>query len=128
LMNTCVAICLILAIYFIKKGDFLKHRALILTGMLFSCFFLVSYVLYHFTTPETIYCKIGWSRYVYYFFLITHIVLAGVSLPFILFTFVRGFTFQVDKHKRMARWVFPVWLYVAISGPICYIMLKPCYL
>ena len=69
----------------------------------------------------------GWLRTVYLLLLITHVALAGLILPFILLTFNRAFTNQFDRHKKMARWVFPLWLYVAISGPICYLLLMPYY-
>jgi putative membrane protein len=128
LLNTLVSICLLAALYFIKKKDWVNHKKSIYGAMTFSGLFLVGYVLYHFTTEETVFCKEGLIKTVYYFFLITHIVLAGLSLPFILITFSRGFTFQVEKHKILARWVFPIWLYVAVTGPVCYLMLKPCYL
>lgn len=128
ILNTLVTICLLTALYYIKKKDIAKHRKAIYGAMLFSGLFLLCYVLYHFTTVETTFCKEGTIRYVYYFFLITHVVLAGVSLPFILLTFTRGFTYQVAKHRKMARWVFPVWLYVAMTGPVCYLLLKPCYI
>jgi putative membrane protein len=128
MLNTLVAICLVLALYFVKRKDIVNHKRSIYSALIFSALFLVCYVLYHFTTVETTYCKEGLIRNVYYIFLITHIVLAGISLPFILLTFSRGFTFQVEKHKKMARWVYSVWLYVAITGPLCYLMLKPCYI
>lgn len=127
-LNTLVAILLLVALYFVKQGNIDRHRQAIFGAMAASALFLVCYVLYHFTTEETRYCGEGIMRTVYYFFLITHIVLAGISLPFILFTFVRGLTYQVTLHKSMARWVFPLWLYVAVTGPIVYLMLKPCYL
>lgn len=126
-MNTCAAICLIVALYFIKRKNIVAHQYSIYAAMGFSFLFLLSYVGYHFTTEETTFCREGNIRYVYYFFLITHVVLAAVSFPFILFTFVRGYTGQVEKHKKLARYVFPVWLYVAVSGPICYLFLAPCY-
>jgi len=128
ILNTLVSISLLFALYFVLKKDIINHRRAIFSAMILSALFLTCYVLYHFTTVETIYCKEGGIRIVYYILLISHIILAGISLPFILFTFVRGFTFQVAKHKKMARWVYPIWLYVAVSGPICYLMLKPCYL
>lgn len=127
LLNTLVTICLALAFYFIKRKNVKAHTRSVYTAMILSILFLVVYVLYHFTTPETTYCKEGAIRYVYFFILITHIVLAGGIFPFILFTFIRGFTGQVQKHRKMAKWVFPLWFYVAISGPIVYLMLKPCY-
>jgi putative membrane protein len=126
IFNTIVAIFLILAIIFIKKGDYITHKWMIMGAITFSALFLVCYVLYHFTTQETIYC--GEFKGLYYSLLISHIILAGVSLPFIMITFSRGITMQVQIHKKMARWVFPVWLYVAVSGPLCYLMLKPCYI
>lgn len=127
-LNSMVSVCLLAALYFIKRKDITNHKRAIFAALAFSALFLLCYVLYHFTTEETRFCQEGLIRNVYYFLLITHIILAGISLPFILITFTRGFTYQVDKHKKMARWVYPIWLYVAITGPICYLMLKPCYL
>jgi len=109
--------------------------------MIFSTLFLLSYVVYHFTTPETLYsdfnhdfnvtdeekARSGSLRTIYFTFLASHILLAAISLPFILFTYIRGFTGQVEKHKKMAKYVWPVWFYVAVTGPICYFMLKPFY-
>jgi len=125
--NTCAAICLIMAIVFIKQKKIIAHRNMIFGAMLFSFFFLLSYVVYHFTTPETKFCKQGTIRTIYFFILITHIVLAGLSLPFILLTFSRGISFMTEKHKKMARWVYPIWLYVMVTGPVVYLMLRPCY-
>lgn len=127
IFNTLVALCLIMALYFVKSKQIERHKKAIFGAMTFSALFLIGYVLYHFTTVETTYCKEGFIKTVYYFLLISHIILAGISLPFILLTFTRGFTYQVEKHKKMARWVFPIWLYVAITGPLCYLMLQPCY-
>jgi len=125
--NVVVAIALLFALYFIKQKNIQAHRNSIFVAMGFSFLFLLSYVAYHFTTEETTFCMEGGIRTVYFILLISHIVLAGVSLPFILFTFIRGFTYQVEKHKTLARWVWPIWFYVAVSGPICYFMLRPCY-
>lgn len=126
-INTIVALFLLAALYFIKRKNIDKHKQMIFGAISFSALFLLGYVLYHFTTVETSYCKDGVIRYVYYFILITHIILAGISFPFILFTFIKGYTFQVEKHKRMAKWVWPVWFYVAVTGPITYLFLSPCY-
>lgn len=126
-LNTCTAIVLLMAYYFIRNKRIERHRMMIYVAMGLSFVFLVCYVLYHFTTPETLYCGEGWMRTLYFTILITHIVLAAVIFPFVLFTFIRGFTGQYARHRRMARWVFPIWLYVAISGPIVYLMLSPCY-
>lgn len=127
ILNTLCALSLMMAVFFIKRKNITIHKRMIYAAMVFSALFLVGYVVYHFTTVETKYCGEGIKRGIYFFILISHIVLAGLSLPFILLTFIRGYTWQVDKHKRLARWVYPVWLYVAITGPLVYIMLAPCY-
>lgn len=125
--NIVVALFLVAALYFVKKKNIKAHRNAIFGAMIFSALFLLSYVMYHFTTEETRYCFQGFSRTIYFIILISHIILAGISLPFILLTFSRGISFTTVKHKKMARWVYPVWLYVAITGPVAYFMLRPCY-
>lgn len=126
-LNALCAVILLFAFYFIKNKQVENHRRAIYAAMACSALFLISYVLYHFTTPETTYKGQGVVRTVYFFFLITHVVLAGVILPFILLTFTRAYTNQFERHRKMARWVFPLWLYVAVTGPICYLMLRPYY-
>ncbi len=126
-LNALTALILVYALWAIKRKDIQAHRRAIYAAMVCSVLFLLSYVLYHFTTPETRYGGEGWLRYVYFFLLITHIVLAAVTLPFILLTFIRAYTGQFERHKKMSRWVFPLWLYVAVTGPICYLMLRPYY-
>lgn len=127
ILNTFCALSLMAAVFFIKRKNIIMHRRMIYASMVFSALFLVCYVLYHFTNVETKYCGEGIKKTVYFIILITHIILAGLSLPFILLTFIRGYTFQVEKHKKMAKWVYPIWLYVAMSGPVVYFMLAPCY-
>ncbi|MCS7035881.1 MAG: DUF420 domain-containing protein [Saprospiraceae bacterium] len=126
-LNALTAVVLLAALWFIKQKNVQAHRRAIYIAMACSVLFLLSYVLYHFTTPETRYGGEGALRFVYFFLLITHVVLAAAILPFILLTFNRAYTGQFERHKRMARWVFPIWLYVAITGPICYLMLRPYY-
>jgi len=141
LFNSLVAVALLAALYYIKQKNVAAHQRMINTAMIFSTLFLLSYVVYHFTTPETLYsdfnhdfnvtdeekARSGSLRTIYFTFLASHILLAAISLPFILFTYIRGFTGQVEKHKKMAKYVWPVWFYVAVTGPICYFMLKPFY-
>jgi putative membrane protein len=127
LLNSLAAVSLLFALYYIKLKNKLMHQRFIYGAFGLSVLFLLSYVVYHFTTEETRYCMEGSIRYVYFFFLITHVVLAALILPFILFTFIRAYVGDFERHKKMARWVYPIWLYVAITGPICYLMLKPCY-
>jgi putative membrane protein len=127
IINSLVALVLLLALYFIKNKNIKAHQRSINVAMVLSLFFLLFYVLYHFTNYETKYCGEGLSKTIYFIVLISHIILAGVSLPFILMTWIRGFTGQITKHRKMTKWVFPVWFYVAITGPIVYLMLAPCY-
>lgn len=126
-LNTIVAICLIAALVMIKLKNVVAHQRLINLAMACSGLFLLCYVAYHITSGETSYGGTGISRTVYLALLISHIVLAAVSLPFILYTYLYAFTNQFDKHRQMTRWVFPMWLYVAITGPVCYLMLRPYY-
>jgi len=126
-LNALTAILLVLALWQIKRKNIENHKRLMMSAIFTSALFLLGYVLYHFTTPETKYCGVGTIRYFYFFLLITHIILAGAILPFILLTFNRGLLMMTDRHKKFARWVFPLWLYVAISGPVIYMMLAPCY-
>ena len=126
-LNSIVAIALVVAVLAIKNKNVKLHTRAISVAMVSSVLFLLCYVAYHFTTDEVRYGGEGIMRGVYFTFLISHIVLAAVSLPFILFTWINGLTNQFAKHKKLARWVFPMWLYVAVTGPICYLLLKPYY-
>lgn len=140
-VNALTALVLIAAFYFIKQKNIEMHRKAIYVAFGLSVIFLLSYVSYHITMPETMFGDLnhdgllsaeeeiaaGSMRTVYLIILGTHILLAGLILPFILFTFIRAYTHQIEKHKKMARWVYPLWLYVAISGPVCYLMLIPYY-
>lgn len=126
-LNTLVAVFLVAALVAVKAGKIGLHRNFVFVAMGLSALFLLCYVAYHFTTEETRFGGEGWVRTVYFFLLITHIVLAGLSLPAILFTFLTGVTNRFATHRRLARWVFPIWLYVAVTGPICYLMLRPYY-
>ena len=140
-VNALAAVVLVIAFIAVMKGRIALHRRMIMAAMGLSVLFLLSYVAYHFTSNEVKFgdanldgivdpaerAAVGSVRTVYLLLLISHIVLAGVSLPFILFTFIAGWTNQFAKHRRLARWVFPIWLYVAITGPVCYWMLRPYY-
>ncbi len=126
-LNVLTAVILIAGLYFIKNKQVEKHQQAMTASVLTSLLFLLGYVLYHFTTEETKFGGEGTIRYVYFFLLITHVILAAVIFPFILFTFIRAYTKQFDRHKKMARWVYWVWLYVAVTGPVLYFMIKPYY-
>lgn len=126
LFNTGVTIALLLAYYFIRQKKVEWHRRSIYTALALSLGFLLSYVGYHFTNEEIPYCGEGLMRTVYYTILFSHIVLAGGSLPFILMAFIRGYMGDYITHRRLVRWVWPVWLYVAVTGPLVYLFLLPC--
>ena len=126
-VNAITAVVLLIALYHIKNRNVHTHKKMVYLAMILSAVFLLSYVLYHITTPETRFGGTGTIRSIYFFLLGTQILLAAVILPFVLVTFNRAYTGSYDRHKKMARWVFPFWLYVAITGPICYLMLKPYY-
>ena len=126
-VNGITAVVLLIAYNHIRAGRIESHKRSIYWAIGLSVVFLLSYVLYHTTTEPTLFRGEGPIKYVYYILLITHVILAAVIFPFILFTFIRAYTGQYHKHKRMARWVFPIWLYVAVTGPVCYLMLMPYY-
>ncbi len=127
ILNSTVAALLVVAVIAIKNRNVTLHKRAIAGAMICSIAFLGCYVIYHFTHAETKFGGEGWIRIAYYVLLISHIVLAAVSFPFILFTWIYAYTNQFSKHRRMVKWVFPMWLYVAVTGPICYLMLRPYY-
>lgn len=140
-LNALTAVVLLIAFYYIKQKKVQQHRNAIYVAIVLSVLFLLSYVAYHFTTPETLFgdsnhdgvldavetTAVAGIRPFYLVLLLSHIALAAGIFPFILFTFIRAYTNQIERHRKMARWVFPLWLYVAITGPICYFMLSPYY-
>ena len=123
ILNSLVAVCLILAVLAVKRGDIARHRAFITTALALSGLFLLGYVAYHFTSEETKFTGTAWIRPIYFFLLITHIILAAVSFPFILLAYLAGWADRRAAHRKLVRFVFPMWLYVAITGPIVYLML-----
>ena len=127
IINSLVALLLVVGLIMIKRGNVELHKRSISAAMICSALFLLSYVAYHFTNHETRFGGEGTIKIVYLVILISHIILAAVSLPFILMTWMYGYTGQFQKHRAMARWVFPVWLYVAMTGPVCYLLLRPYY-
>ena len=126
-LNSIVAVCLVAALVMIKRGQVTMHRNLIHLALACSAVFLLCYVVYHFTHVETRYGGTGTWRVVYLVLLISHITLAALSFPLILQTWVYAWTNQFQKHRWMARITYPMWLYVAVTGPICYLMLRPYY-
>ena len=127
IINSSVVALLIAALLFVKRGNVVAHQRAISFAMGLSVLFLLCYVSYHFTNEATRYGGEGLLRFVYLILLISHIVLAAVSFPFILLTWMYAYTNQIQQHRWLAKMVFPVWLYVAATGPICYLMLRPYY-
>lgn len=126
-INGLTAIVLVLAVLQIKKGNRKMHERLMKFAILLSVLFLVMYVAYHMTSDSTPYGGEGTIRYLYFFILITHIVLSIVIIPLVLFTYVRALAERFDKHKKLAKITFPIWLYVAVTGVIVYLMISPYY-
>ncbi len=126
-INGLTAIVLILAVRAIKNGNRTLHERLMKTAIGLSVLFLLMYVAYHMTSDSTSFGGEGIIRYVYFFILITHIALSIIIIPLVLFTYVRALAERFDKHRKLARITFPIWLYVAITGVIVYLMISPYY-
>lgn len=126
-INAITAILLVTAVYQIRKGNRKLHERLMKTAISFSVLFLLLYIAYHMTSDSTTYGGEGVLRYVYYFILITHILLSIIVIPFVLITYVRAISGQFYKHRKIARITYPLWLYVAVSGVIVYLMISPYY-
>jgi len=123
ILNTCSVILLITGFVYIKKGDKVTHKKCMLTATIFSALFLVSYVIYHQSVGSVPYPYHDWSRTLYFIILIPHIILAAVNVPFILALLRFAFKGNFDKHKRLAKYVLPVWIIVSLSGLTIYLML-----
>jgi len=126
-INGITAVLLVVAVNAIRKGNRTLHERLMKLAMLCSVLFLLMYVAYHMTAEDTKYGGEGIIRYVYFFILITHILLSIVIIPFVLVTYVKALANRFDKHKKLARITYPMWLYVAVTGVIVYLMISPYY-
>lgn len=126
-LNFCTALLLIAGFFSMRMGELKWHRNLMITAFLLSAVFLVSYVLSKISNDPVPYGGEGALRPIYFFVLITHILLSAIIVPLVLFTMYRGLTGEVEKHRRIARYTFPVWLYVAITGVLVYIFMAPYY-
>ena len=126
-MNALTSVILIIAFWAIKNKKVKLHERLMKTAILFSALFLIMYVVYHMTSDSTKYQGEGVLKTVYFIILISHILLSIAVIPFVLITYVRAITNNIESHKKIARITFPLWLYVAISGVIVYVMIAPYY-
>lgn len=125
--NGTAFLCLIGAFIAIKNKNIKVHRAFTTTALILSMLFLVSYVAFHLTTESTKFGGEGWIRTVYFIILISHILLSTGIIPLVLFTYVRGLGMQVEKHRKIAKITWPIWLYVTATGVIVYWMISPYY-
>jgi len=126
-INGTVFLLLLFSLFSIKNGKVKSHQYANVSALVLSAIFLCSYVFYHSITESTPYGGEGIIRYFYYFILITHIVLASIILPIILFTFWRAFQGNFPKHRKIARITMPLWLYVSFTGVLVYLLLRPYY-
>ena len=124
-INAITALILSIAFWAIKNKKIRLHERLMKTAIVFSVLFLVMYILHHMTSDSTSYE--GANRTLYLIILISHIALSVVVIPFVLITYVRAITNNIEKHKKIARFTFPLWLYVAISGVVVYVLISPYY-
>ena len=126
-INGITAVLLVSAVLAIKKGKKQLHEKLMKTAIACSLVFLVLYIAYHMTTDSTKFGGSGTIKYVYYFILLSHITLSIVTIPLVLITYVRALAEKFDKHKKIAKITFPIWLYVAVTGVVVYMMISPYY-
>jgi putative membrane protein len=127
IINSLVAILLVAALIAVKSKKYEVHKKLMLTAMILSILFLVSYICHHLFTGETKFGGEGTIRTIYFIILFTHIPLAGLILPFILFTAYRALIGEWPQHKKLARITWPIWFYVAVTGVVVYLMISPYY-
>ncbi|MFC5282353.1 DUF420 domain-containing protein [Pedobacter alpinus] len=141
IINGTCTVLLLISLYFIKQKNIEAHKRTNILTFILSSLFLVSYIIFHYFAPETKYGDLnndgilnaeevssaGNLRYVYYVILVSHIILAAGVLPLILLSFYKGLQMQVEKHRKLVRWSYPIWLYVTSTGVIVYLMVSPYY-
>jgi len=126
-INGTCSILLLLSLYMIKQKNILLHKKLNLITFALSSLFLVSYITYHWMGQETKFPSDNPLKYTYYFILISHIILAAIVLPLVLYAFYHGLQNNVEKHKKITRWAWPIWFYVTVTGVVIYLMISPYY-
>lgn len=126
-INSIVSMLLVAALLTVKNKNYLLHKKLMLAAMALSVLFLVSYIAHHLLAGETKFGGEGMMRNIYYFILITHIPLAAIILPFILFTAYRALIGEYEQHKKLTRYTWPLWLYVSVTGVLVYWFIHPYY-
>ncbi len=127
-INGITAVLLVIAVRAVKNGKRKLHENLMKCAIGCSLLFLLMYIAYHMTTPSTKFGGEGSIKYVYYFILLTHILLSIAIIPLVLITYVRALAERFDRHKKIAKVTFPLWLYVAVTGVVVYLMISPYYI
>jgi putative membrane protein len=127
IINGTCSILLVISLYQIKNRNIQAHKALNIATFILSSIFLVSYIIFHATGIRTSFGGEGVVKTIYYFILITHIILAAIVLPLVLLSFYSGLKDNVTRHRKLVRWSFPIWLYVTVTGVIVYLMISPYY-
>ena len=128
LLNSLTALCLVIGYLFIKNKNIKLHRLTMLFAFVMGSVFLVFYVLYHISNKATSFGEVGTIKVVYYILLISHVILAAVVVPFVLYAVYFALSGQIDRHKKIVKWTLPIWLYVSITGVIVYFMISPYYI
>jgi putative membrane protein len=126
-INGLTAVLLVAAVFAIKRGNRRRHQLLMSTCILLSVLFLLMYVAYHMTSSSTAFGGTGYLKYLYYFILVTHILLSVAIIPLVLKTYARAYLGDFNGHRKLARITFPLWLYVAVTGVVVYLMISPYY-
>ncbi|WP_324023781.1 DUF420 domain-containing protein [Maribacter sp. BPC-D8] len=126
-INGITAVLLLVAVWAIKNGNQKLHQNLMTTNIALSLLFLMMYIAYHMTSDSTSYGGEGAIKYFYYFILITHIVLSIALIPLVLRTYAMAYLKKFEDHRALAKYTFPVWLYVAVTGVVVYLMISPYY-
>ncbi len=141
LINSITSLVLVSALYAIRKGNIQLHKKLMMSAFVLGAIFLVSYILYHLTVPSTKFgdingdgiisesegIAIGATKYFYYFVLLSHILLSIIVVPFVLMAFYFALTDKIEKHKKLVKFTFPIWLYVSVTGVLTYMLISPYY-
>ena len=126
-INGLTAVLLIYAVWTIKNGKRVLHQNIMSACIILSILFLLMYIAYHMTADSTSYGGVGVIKYVYYFILVSHIILSIVIIPLVLKTYARAYLKDFERHRQLARFTFPIWLYVAVTGVVVYLMISPYY-
>ena len=127
ILNGCTAVLLVTGFVWIKNKKTKAHKISMMTAFILSSVFLISYVISKLTNAPVPFCGEGAVRYLYFFILISHILLSVPVLPLALFSIYRGLTGEIPKHKKIVKWTFPIWIYVAITGVMVYLFMADCY-